>query len=293
MADLNINQDQSENIHYNYSDFPLMAKIGNLSCYPNMVSASHWHNDFEFVMSVEGEVSYSVNGREYKLLPGQGLFINSRQLHSVYSSDGNDGKYLCVLIPLDMLCQAQRIHDTYVSPILKDKDHPVIFLSPSINWQAIILNYLRDIYQEFNTEEEGFELRVISVVHLLLLTLFQNRNQVSIQDTSLDRRTITLHKMIGYIQSNYQNRITLNDIADAGNVCRSTCCEIFQSLLHTTPIIYLANYRIEKSIDSLTYSNKSITEIAFECGFNGSSYFTELFHRIMGQTPSEYRSSVA
>lgn len=290
MFDLNVNQDQSENIYYNYPDFPIMAKIGDLYRYPNMVSASHWHNDFEFVLSLEGSVGYRVNGREYELAPGHGLFINSRQLHSVYSTNGTDGKYLCVLISPKILCQAVRIHSTYLEPIYNDAEHPVVLLSPSSVWQNRILTYMRDIYQEFQREEEGCELRVISMAHLVILTIFQNRNNATIMDPTLDRRTIALHKMIGYIQSNYQTKITLNDIATAGNVCRSTCCEIFQSLLHTTPIIYLSNYRIEKSIECLTYSNSSITEIAFACGFSGSSYYTELFHREMGVTPTEYRN---
>ncbi len=290
MADLNVNQDQSENIRYNYPDFPVMAKVGPLHMYPNMVSASHWHNDFEFVLCVEGSVGYRVNGREYALQPGNGLYINSRQLHSVFSTDGKDGKYLCVLISPDILCQAERISSTYIEPIINDAEHPIVLLSPSIVWQNRILTYMQDIYQEFQREEEGYELRVISMVHLLMLTIFQDRNNATVMDPTLDRRTIALHKMIGYIQSNYQNKITLNSIATAGNVCRSTCCEIFQSLLHTTPIIYLSNYRIEKSIESLTYTNNSITEIAFACGFSGSSYYAELFHREMGVTPTEYRN---
>ena len=293
MGILNLNKDQSENIYYNFPDFPVMAKVGNLSFYPQMRSASHWHNDFEFVMSLENNIGYEVNGREYTLIPGQGMFINSRQLHSVFSIMQKDAKFMCVLIPPDMFCPAKRIQTTYLEPICKDTEHPMIILSQANPWQGTILSYMSDIYQEFSKEEDGFELRVMGVAHMLLMTLYKNMNDATVMDTSLNRRTLALHQMIGYIQSNYQNKITLNSIANAGNVCRSTCCEIFRSLLHTSPIIYLANYRIEKSIESLTYSNKPITEIAFECGFNGSSYYTELFHRKTGQTPSEYRSRIS
>ncbi len=290
MAELNLNKDQSENIHYNFPDFPIMAAIGRLSAYPNMASASHWHNDFEFVMAVENDIGYAVNGKEYKLIPGQGMFINSRQLHSVFSIDGQDGRYMCILIPPDMFSPAARIHSTYLEPICKDTEHCMILLTQAISWQGAILNYMNDIRKEFVNEEEGFELKVMGIAHLMLRTLYKNRNNATVMDVSLNRRAAALHQMIGYIQANYQNKISLNHIANAGNVCRSTCCEIFQSLLHTTPIIYLANYRIEKSIESLTYTNKAITEIAFECGFNGSSYYTELFHRKMGLTPTEYRN---
>ncbi len=291
MGGLNINKDKSENVYYNFPDFPMLACQGNLSFYPGMKSASHWHNDFEFVIAVEGDIGYDVNGQKYRLTEGQGMFINSTQLHSIYSINGADNKYMCILIPPDMFCPAKRIQRTYLNPICKDIEHPMILLSPAISWQGTILSYMNEIYQEFTKERDGFELKVMGMAHMMLMTLYLNRNNATIMDVSQNRQSVTLHKMIGYIQANYKRKLSLNDIANSGNVCRSTCCEIFQSLLHTTPILYLTDYRIERSIESLTYTNLSITDIAFECGFNGSSYYTELFHRKIGKTPTEYRNS--
>ena len=221
MPELNLNKDQSENIYYNFPDFPIMAAVGRLAYYPEMKSASHWHNDFEFVMAVENNIGYAVNGQNYTLIPGQGLFINSRQLHSVFSTDGKDGKYLCILIPPDMFCPAKRIQTTYLEPICKDTEHSMILLSQVSSWQGIILNNMNEIRQEFVKEEEGFELKVMALAHMMLRTLFRNRNNATIMDVSENRRTSALHQMIGYIQANYQNKISLNDIASAGNVCRS------------------------------------------------------------------------
>ncbi len=292
MGGLNINKDKSENILYNLPDFPIMAREGNLSFYPGMKSAIHWHNDFEFVMAIKGEVGYEVNGHKYQLIEGQGMFINSTQLHSVFSISEADSKYLCILIPPDMFCPAKRIQRTYLNPICKDTEHPMIILSPAISWQGTIISYMKEIHQEFTIEKEGFELKVMGLAHMMLMTLYLNRNNAAIMDVSLNRQAVALHKMIGYIQANYKHKLSLNKIANSGNVCRSTCCEIFQSILHTTPILYLTDYRIERSMESLTYTNLSITDIAFECGFNGSSYYTELFHRKIGITPTEYRNNL-
>ena len=68
--------------------------------------------------------------------------------------------------------------------------------------------------------------------------------------------------MVGYIQKNYKNKITLSEIAVSGNVCRSNCCKIFQSLLNKSPITYLMEYRLDKSIKLLKISSYSVTEIA-------------------------------
>ena len=77
--------------------------------------------------------------------------------------------------------------------------------------------------------------------------------------------------------------------AAAGYVCRSSCCSIFKEYLNQTPNAYLTEYRISKSVELLANPDLSVTEIAMQCGFSGSSYFTETFRKAIGCTPSDYR----
>lgn len=98
--------------------------------------------------------------------------------------------------------------------------------------------------------------------------------------------------MIGYIQSNYKNTISLDEISEAGNVSRSQCCKIFKEIINKSPNDYLTEYRINKSVDLISSTNMKMTEIAYECGFNGSSYFAEIFKKMMGISPREYRKTI-
>ena len=95
--------------------------------------------------------------------------------------------------------------------------------------------------------------------------------------------------MIGFIHRHYAEKITLDDIAAAGMMCRSKCCQLFKETLHRTVFEYLLHYRIRKSLSLLTDTDNNITEIAETCGFNGSSYYTEVFNKIMEITPRDYR----
>ena len=101
-----------------------------------------------------------------------------------------------------------------------------------------------------------------------------------------------LKTMISFIQDNYQDKVTLNDVAEAGMMCQSKCCRLFRETVKQSPIEFLQNYRIQKGIDLLEHSSLSITEIALECGFHGASYFTETFRKINGITPKEYRKQI-
>ncbi len=53
---------------------------------------------------------------------------------------------------------------------------------------------------------------------------------------------------------------------------------------------FLNTYRLEMSMDMLRNSDLSVTEIAYNCGFHGLSYFSEIFKKYKGCTPSEYRN---
>ena len=95
--------------------------------------------------------------------------------------------------------------------------------------------------------------------------------------------------MTEYIHNNYKEKITLDKIANAGAVCRSKGCRLFQQYVRMTPITYLTKYRLSKSTELLRDTELSITEISSLCGFQSTSYYISLFKRELGQTPLHYR----
>lgn len=290
MLRIKLLSDDSEVVSYNFKDFSVRAKKALLSDYPTMAAANHWHNDWEFILILNGKMSYSVNVKSYELQEGQGIFINSRQMHYGYSADGSDCSFICILLPPSLLSDITRIKENYILPVCSDASHPFFILHPEISWQRNLIEILKNIYTLCNEEKDGFELHIMSLFHSLCYSLYQNmKDNISIQEVTDDKKLEAMHNMVGYIQKNYQGKITLDEIAASGNVCRSSCCHIFQLILHKSPISYLTEYRLEKSIELLNIHSLSVTEIALQCGFTGSSYFTEIFRKKIGCTPSQYR----
>ena len=97
--------------------------------------------------------------------------------------------------------------------------------------------------------------------------------------------------MVGYIQSFYCEKITLNDIAAAGAVGQSKCCKLFDKYIGIAPNAYLIQYRLNQSIWYIKNTDMTITEIAQAVGFSGSSYYAEAFRKWCGKSPSEYRKT--
>lgn len=87
---------QAERIFYNTPDFPLYLGEQHISVFVNYCALSHWHDDVEFIVVRSGRLHYNINGTVLVLEPGQGLFINSRQLHNGFSPHREDCVFLCV-----------------------------------------------------------------------------------------------------------------------------------------------------------------------------------------------------
>ena len=81
----------------------------------------------------------------------------------------------------------------------------------------------------------------------------------------------------------------MKDIAASGAVGQSKCCKLFSSYLHQTPNEYLTAYRLNKGCELLCNTDRTVVEIALEVGFSGASYFAEIFRKVFGQSPTEYR----
>ena len=75
-----LNSDASENVAYNNPDFPAYVKKGQLSSYPDFRAVSHWHDDLEFILILDGQMFYDVNGQRI-LLQTAAAFIMAIPMH--------------------------------------------------------------------------------------------------------------------------------------------------------------------------------------------------------------------
>jgi AraC-like DNA-binding protein len=98
-------------------------------------------------------------------------------------------------------------------------------------------------------------------------------------------------KMVGYIQQNFGNPLSLHDIASAGGVSVSKCSQVFQKCFQTSPMLYLREYRLDQAGSMLLHENIPVTDIALMTGYNDAGYFSRSFKQMTGMTPKEYRKA--
>ncbi|MWV42522.1 helix-turn-helix domain-containing protein [Paenibacillus sp. HJL G12] len=287
---LEVFSDLSERLDYNLPDLPLYVRKGNLHQFNNFAAVAHWHVDVEFIYVLKGSMDFSVNGRITRLHHGDGIFVNSQRLHYGYSlEDHNDCVFLVVVIHPSILGEKTSIVQTYWGEKFSLMMADFVVLTHQMDWQQSVLLSIQEIYQEmYNNHTPPNPLRLASQALSLCATIGDHLQPIPGQPGVLTH----VQEMTRFIHQNYDQKMTLEEIAAAGAVCRSRCCTLFNKYVGQTPNNYVTQYRLQKSCEMLKETRRSISEIALACGFQSSSYFSSIFRKQMGVVPQNYRRQV-
>ena len=103
MHQLQVNPDGSERLEYTMKGLPVRISTDRLRIFQDYAAACHWHDDFEILAALDGEMDYFVNSKRIHLKKGDGIFINARRLHYGYSEKKQDCLYRFVVFHPDLL----------------------------------------------------------------------------------------------------------------------------------------------------------------------------------------------
>lgn len=287
MAQINRRSDDSEIMYYNDPEVPFYVEENSrISSFANREMLCHWHEDVEYIHPKEGKMVYHVNDKEIPLEAGQALLVNSRQLHHAHAFGDMDCLYIAVLFRPEILINNIALRSKYIDPIVSA--HIPYLLFDSGDPICHCMDKAASLYME---KAPAYEFRVLSQLNQTWALLYQRMMEwgAGSAPPKADPDVAVQKQMADYIYRNYPHKLTLYEIAQAGGVCKSKCCQIFKKYLRKTPGEFLMAYRLEAAAHMLRSTAQSVTEIAYACGFNSPSYFTESFRREHGCTPRHFR----
>lgn len=251
----------------------------------------HWHEALEFNLVVAGQVKVSTTNQTQVFQAGESFFLNSNVLASMESDTD------CILDshlfhPVFLSGHFKSVFETkYLNPVTQNRNLDLIALRGNTEAQAQILRKLRQLSRLQAEPDTEFQTRnLLGEIWLFLLEEIKNAdNSIFHAPQKNQDRILT---MIAFIQENYAEKLTLEEIANSAAVSTRECLRCFKAAIHQSPMDYLIEYRVRSAKKLLETTELSITDIALQCGFNSNSYFTKLFHRICGKTPNAYRKEL-
>lgn len=132
--------------------------------------------------------------------------------------------------------------------------------------------------------------------------MIQNKN-VSVVDENSSKKQATHHSenvklnvvadvISEYIKTHYFEDISLQDVAGHMNYSDAYFCRIFKQCFDKNFLAYLTEFRTERAKELLKDISINIKDISYKVGYRDSNYFTKVFKRLEGITPTEYRNSI-
>lgn len=164
----------------------------------------------------------------------------------------------------------------------------IVMISRAAVDAGVSPDYAFDLTHEFFTTSQDVK-NIDSLC--LMLTTVMNKFISSIFTFSDVKNVDVIYKALQYMRRNYNQKITLESVAQTVNLSPSYFSKVFKKEVGCNFKTYMNMLRVEKSKKLLLYDNWKLVDIAAAVGFEDQSYFTRVFKHITGMSPNHYRKS--
>ncbi|MBO1514138.1 response regulator transcription factor [Metabacillus bambusae] len=283
-------------IQFHIPPFPHYINCGTATCQPGEGHSSRKDNGvFDLIFVTTGTLYIEEDGQQYAVEPGKALLLNPVGHHFSYQ-------------PCTEHTHFYWLHFTALGK-WKLVSKPEYFHSNSFERSVKRLNQFTVHIPKFH--RLTFEDRTYSLLQRLILMMDQDgesvrwKEQSNFQDIfqlfkEMDETVIKsaagiiAEKAAMYLRGNYQNHINYSTLGKALRYNPTYISRCMQKVFNCTPLEYLTDYRIEKAKLLLINTDKTVSRVAEEVGFNNISYFIKCFTNYEKITPKlfteKYRS---
>lgn len=252
----------------------------------------HRHSFDELVIILKGTAMHMVGEHAFPVKSGEVFVIPRDQMHQYQEMHG--------LALANILFDAQALNMEQWDIRALPGFHALFSLEPVLRTQHKLksrlqlserqLNHvnglLHNLTRETTAQTPGY--RVMAAGLFMQLAVYLSRCYTA-EPTDESIGLLRIGDAIAHIETHFTENITLDELAEKSYLSKRHFQRIFHDCIGRSPIDHLIHVRIQKAAELLRFTERSITEIAFDCGFQDSNYFTRCFRKVMEQTPREYR----
>lgn len=264
-------------------DFPFELYCVNKN-YPRYEMPFHWHVEYEMIIVKKGRLKLILDGKSFYVNEGESAFISGGVVHGGIPEEC---EYYCIVFDLASLFKDVALCSKSVAIFLTNADCFTGVYVAERKQSAI----MREILYSMQNRDNGYDLNVIGLLWKLL-GAFVSEPVISEGEQINKSQRQKLKDVLSYIRKNIDKNITLEELAQVSGMSPRYFCRVFKSMTGRTPIEYVNYYRIETASQMLITTGESVTDIALNCGFNDMSYFSKMFKKLKGISPSKFRQAL-
>ena len=248
----------------------------------------HYHPEFELTYIVKGN-GYRIVGNSYEPFNDGDLVLLGSNLPHTWSgkADGDvNSDAIVIQFSSEFISSFLEFNESILIKNMLESSLRGINFEPDEQLVTKIIEI---------TETNGVDriLKLISILDILSKKQIKLIAPNTFHNVVSRKSEVRINKVCLFIQNNFQNKIYLKEVADLIYLTESNFCKFFKKATGKTYSDYVNEIRINEASRLLIQSDKTISQISFECGFETLSYFNRVFLNKKGITPSVYRKSSA
>lgn len=246
---------------------------------------AHQHDFEELVIAVDGEVEHFIDFQTTNIEAPLVSFVTKGKLHRLLPKV-KDGKCDIWVIRF----KSEFIPETTFQLYTYYHNHATIKLSKGSCFNRLVLlcEMIQTEYQQAMPD--------LSVVRHLLSALFimieSERNKISQVESLPTNQNTTLQNFLQILEENFRRPVGVDYYAEKLFMSPRNLNRICKDILQQTVSEIIETRKLIEAKNQLTHTDKNISEIGFDLGYNEKSYFTNVFKKRTGQTPTEFRDEM-
>ena len=241
--------------------------------------SSNWHKPVEILYVESGEGKILNNFTTYDVSSGDIIVVNSKAIHQLSSMKEMS---VCCLIVDDTFCSANGISLENIYFIEKIHNEKVTEL-------------YKDIIEELS-QNDSYHDKAIFIATLRFMIYLARNYSTNLSDNKRnDTNSIKYQRIrntIDYIENHFNEKLTIDAIAENVHISKYYLSHEFKRITGKTINEMITSIRCNHAQHYLTENSLTATEISDICGFETYAYFSNVFKRTVGFSPSEYRRHI-
>ncbi len=254
--------------------------------YPEYEMPLHWHKEFEIVIVNYGKLNLYLNNVPYQMSQGDIAIIGCGTMHR---GEPEECIYECLVFDLNMLRHHKGDNVTpMILPVMNGEIQINCLIHPD---DGILYSTVSSLVKVAKQHRKYYEFSVYSLLYRIF-GLFYEYELLTHNQTPKKggHQTEVMTTLLDWIESHYSEQITLKQLSYISGLSEKYLCRLFREYTNRTPIDYINHLRIECAIHEILINHRTVTEAAFECGFNDLGYFSRTFKKHKGTSPKKFIS---
>ncbi len=252
-----------------------LQEVGSLQAIHQHTSTRTNLTSFLCFVVLSGTGSLTYEGMTYELSAGDCVFIDCRKAYSHSPSDDLWSLQWCHFYAPFLPAVYEKYKERGGRPVFHPDD------------LASFTSILTDLYDLASSSDYIRDMRINEKLGTLLTLLMEQSWHP--ESVTVSRKRMELVEIKNHLDEHYTEKVTLDDLADKFFINKFYLSKIFKETYGTTVNNYLISKRITRAKQLLRFTDMTVDEIGVAVGMGDVNYFSRMFRKVEGSSPSEYR----